>query len=215
MTEGDLQFVQTCLAEGHIRGDVLELGCGYGGETCKKIVEQAGLRWFSTDMDESGSKVDYVANFETGHGVGEILTRSGGFDSLLVLNVLEHVFEPVRILDNAKRLMRPGATLVTVTPCVWPIHNYPIDCARLLPDWYRRYSAQARIELVLDKFEYIGYGSIDKYRTNSTDSFPQDSRMAGLAGLRSRIVHRVFNTAGRGVQSRPHIAIGAVFRALG
>lgn len=196
-----------------IRGDVLELGCGYGGQTCEEIIRRSGCNWLSTDMDASGVKVDYLANFETGYGVEHIAKASGGFDTLLILNVLEHVFEPIKILDNARSLLRPGGVLITATPCVWPIHNCPVDCARLLPDWYRRYAERSGLQLLGNQFVFIGYGRIDEFRSKGTDCFPSDRRMIGWAGLRSRIVHKLFNTSGRGMLFRPHIAIGAAFKA--
>ena len=209
MVGNDLIFVQQCIDGGLVKGPVLELGCGYGGETCRELIKSIGLEYFCTDM--AGEDIDYRANFETGEGVDEIhkITK---FKTVLVLNVLEHTLEPVKILDHGLSLLVSGGSIVIVTPCIWPIHNYPIDCCRLLPDWYRQYASHRELALLDTHFVFLGYGRVDAYRINGVDRFPPHPGLIGLRGLRSRIVHRIFNTAGRGVQYRPHVAIGAVLR---
>jgi len=162
-------------------------------------------------MRDVGQGVDYRADFETGEGVSEISAEMR-FRTVLVLNVLEHTFQPIKVLDNALSLLEIGGAVVIATPCVWPIHNYPIDCCRLLPDWYRQYARYSSTILLDTHFVFIGYGKVDDYREHGVDHFPKHPGLIGLAGIRSRIIHRIFNTAGRGVQYRPHIAIGAVLK---
>jgi 2-polyprenyl-3-methyl-5-hydroxy-6-metoxy-1,4-benzoquinol methylase len=49
------------------------------------------------------------------------------FGTILILNVLEHTFEPVRILDNALSLLGPHGALAVLTPAIWPLHDLPMD----------------------------------------------------------------------------------------
>jgi SAM-dependent methyltransferase len=209
VTENDLAFVESCLESRHIRGTILELGGGYGGETCRELLTARGMKYYCTDMCENGARVDFIAHFETGEGI-ETISSKVSFETVLVLNVLEHTFEPIKVLDNAASLLVVGGKIVAATPCVWPIHNYPVDCCRLLPDWYRKYAKRSGLKLVESHFVFIGYEAINAFRIGDLDQFPPDHRMLGVAGLRSRIVHKLFNTYGRGMLFRPHIAIGAV-----
>ena len=65
------------------------------------------------------------------------------------------------LCDEAKRLdlrnvtgadLAPGGALLVVTPAIWPLHRYPIDSCRLLPDRYETFAARAVIELLPEHF---------------------------------------------------------------
>ena len=51
--------------------------------------------------------VDYPADFEKPEDMG-VFRPIGLLGSVLILNVLEHTFDPIRVLDNAATLLRPG-----------------------------------------------------------------------------------------------------------
>ncbi|MFZ1987940.1 MAG: class I SAM-dependent methyltransferase [Minisyncoccia bacterium] len=57
------------------------------------------------------------------------------YDSVLLINVLEHVFEYRRLLSECARVLRPGGTLVIVVPFLFPYHPSPND--------FHRYTAPA------------------------------------------------------------------------
>ena len=133
------------------------------------------------------------------------------YGCILVLNVLEHVFEPIKVLDNAISLLRHEGKVVTITPCMWPIHSYPIDCQRLLPDWFISYAERRKDVQLLDSvFEFVGYGPISAFANGLEAQLPSPWRT--VFGQRySRLVHKLFNTAGRGQWAASHVAVGAAF----
>jgi len=208
MTGNDLEYVRSLLSKGLIEGPVLELGGGYGGMSCREIVEASGLMYQSTDI-VAGSGVDVVADFETadcGHRFAQ-----HEYGCVLVLNVLEHVFEPIKVLDNAIGLVRPAGKVVTITPCMWPTHSYPIDCQRLLPDWFVAYADRRQDVQLLDSvFEFVGYGPIASFVKGQEVQLPSPWRTVFVERY-SRLVHKLFNTAGRGQWAASYIAVGAVF----
>lgn len=209
MTLEDLIHIKRLLETGAvIQGTVLELGAGYGGSTCQQLIEGAGLPYVTTDI-HSGGGVDYVADFEDEKSLEVFGGRT--FGTVLILNVLEHAFEPIRVLDNAMRLIGPGGRIVTITPSMWPIHNYPIDCQRLLPDWYREY-ARRRPGVVLreDVFEYVGRGPIAKHAIGDQLMLPNPWESKAFE-IYSRAVHKLLNTSGRRQWAASHSAIAAVF----
>lgn len=211
MTGDDLAYVTRLLAEGLICGPVLELGAGYEGLTCRRLLEGAGLVYVGTDTGE-GPAVDIVANFETGEGLREA-AAAGPFGTVLVLNVLEHTFDPLTVLDNAVSVARVAdGRVVVLTPAVWPLHNYPMDCCRLLPDWYRRYARTRHLDLIEAAFEYVGFGPVADFRApQGQDVFPPPGFRRPVHRLYSRVVHRLFNSYGRGMAQPSHLAIAAVF----
>lgn len=207
MTEGDADYVSRLLAAGMVGGPVLELGAGYGGQTCRQAVKAARLDYFATDID--GDAVDFVADFsDRSSVVGAFAGRT--FGTVLVLNVLEHTFEPIPVLDNAASLLREGGRLVIVTPAVWPIHRFPVDCYRLLPDFYVRYAHSRGLPLDEHWFEYIGRGRVRDHVGGSSEPRLPAPAQGRWGRWKSRVVHRLFDTSGRDMTFPSHVAIGAV-----
>jgi SAM-dependent methyltransferase len=208
MVGADQDWVAKLLRANVFAGPVLELGTGYGGETCRAIVEASGLEYLGTDVEE-GPGVDIAANFEKAGDMAALAGR-GPFGAVLILNVLEHTFEPIRVLDNARTLLKPGGALVVLTPAVWPLHSYPIDTWRILPDFYQEYARRKGMRLLRDRFDFVGFGSVDAFRdAGGAPSFPPPAS-ASWKMLLGRTVHKIFNTFGRAMFQPSHVAVGAV-----
>jgi SAM-dependent methyltransferase len=210
MIDADLDYVRRLIVDKVLAGPVLELGTGYGGSTSRDVCKAAGLAYVGTDLT-AGPGVDYPADFEKAEDMN-VFRTVGPFGSVLALNVLEHTFDPIRILDNAATLLRPGGTLVVLVPAVWSLHNYPMDAWRILPNFYEEYAKRRGIELLGQYFEYIGFGPVAGLRNpDGTYAFPPPAR-PGLRYQVSRVVHKAFNTFGRGMFQPSHFAVAAVFR---
>jgi SAM-dependent methyltransferase len=208
MVGADQEWVARLLMAKVFAGPVLELGTGYGGATCREVVETSGLQYVGTDV-EQGPGVDIAANFERA-GDMAAFAATGPFGAVLILNVLEHTFEPIRVLDNARTLLRPGGALVVLTPAVWPLHSYPIDTWRILPDFYQEYAKRKGMRLLREHFDFIGFGPLDAFRDAAgAPSFPPPAS-ASWRMLLGRAVHKTFNTFGRAMFQPSHVAVGAV-----
>jgi SAM-dependent methyltransferase len=122
--------------------------------------------------------------------------------------VLEHTFDPIRVLDNAATLLRPGGALVALTPSVWPLHNYPLDAWRILPNFYEEYAKRRGLDLLADYFEYgLARSRISGMRTGRTTI--RHPVGPGFAIGVSRVVHKAFNTFGRSMFQPSHVAVAA------
>jgi len=55
------------------------------------------------------------------------------FDAVVCTQVLEHVFEPARVLAELHRVLRPGGRLWMTVPLTWPLHEEPFDFYRYTP----------------------------------------------------------------------------------
>lgn len=209
MTDDDRNWIERLLAANLLEGPVLELGAGYGGQTSRKTIELAGLRYFGTDL-EKGPVVDFIANFEQPEDM-ESFSSVAPFGSVLILNVLEHTFDPIRILDNAISLLKPGGRCAVLTPSIWPLHNYPMDAWRILPNFCEEYAR--RRGLILDKrfFEYPGYGSVELFR-DGAGRYSYPPPCANKVRLHwSRFIHKLFNTSGRAMFHPSHVAVAVLF----
>ena len=210
MTIDDLNWIRKLLTEKKLEEPALELGVGYGGATCRELIESAGLRYFGTDLEKTPA-VDFVADFERSEDM-DVFSSTGPFGCVLVLNVLEHTFDPLRVLDNAVSLLKPGGRCAIVTPSIWPLHNYPMDTWRILPNLYEEYARRKSLILDRESFEYVGKGAVEKFRDGSGNYKypPQCGNVARL--LWSRVVHKLLYTSGKGMFFPSHVAVGALLQ---
>lgn len=212
MTQRDSEFIDRLLHERLIFSPCLELGTGYGGENNRGRIEGAGIIYFGTDM-QSGPQVDFVANFEVPlETIIPVFRPVSPFGSILVLNVLEHTFDPLRVLSNVLALLRPEGTCVIVTPTVWPLHGYPQDYWRINPDFYVEYCRRHDLVLQEETFLYLGYHPVpENGRRPGHYELPAPCRSQG-SHLYSRLIHKIFNTCGRGMLFPSHVATGVVIQ---
>jgi ubiquinone/menaquinone biosynthesis C-methylase UbiE len=56
--------------------------------------------------------------------------RSGSFDTAVCFQVLEHVPEPLELLREARRVLKPGSHLILTAPHIWNVHEAPRDYFR-------------------------------------------------------------------------------------
>jgi SAM-dependent methyltransferase len=84
---------------------------------------------------------------------------TGSFDLILSTEVLEHTLEPQRIVDEIRRVLRPGGRVLLTTRFIFPLHDVPGDyyrftnyaLAHLFRDW-----SSARVEAEATTLETIG-----------------------------------------------------------
>jgi glycosyltransferase involved in cell wall biosynthesis len=120
---------------------ILDLGCSSGLLTQR--LQAAGHRVTGVDVVETPGvreRMDrfYVANLDAG-----IPTEVGtGYDIVLAADVLEHLREPEGLLRDARRVLRPGGTMIACVPNIG--HWYP------------------RFRTLLGRFDYDQRGPLDR-----------------------------------------------------
>src|SRR3989344_7828745 len=108
-----------------LEGKLLDLGCG--SKPYKKL--------FTNVADYIGLEYDSPRNRSIGiadafYDGKHFPFPDNHFDSILMTQVLEHVFNPDQFLKEVNRVLKPtGAILITV-PFVWDEHEQPHDYAR-------------------------------------------------------------------------------------
>jgi hypothetical protein len=104
----------------YIRGSVLEVGAGNGNNT-RVLSGPDQIRWVCLEPDlalcrelriraGTGMKPDIVA------GTLEAISDQPGFDTILYLDVLEHIEMDSRELASSARILKPGGHLIVLGP---------------------------------------------------------------------------------------------------
>jgi len=75
--------------------------------------------------------VDIICNAE------DMPIEDGSYDLVLCTQVLEHCNSPERIINECHRVLRKGGTLIVTVPSIYPVHGYPADNWRFMPDGLR------------------------------------------------------------------------------
>jgi SAM-dependent methyltransferase len=100
------------------------------------------------DADWSYKSLDAVADLV------RLPFRGGSFDGAVNIVTLEHVREPGVVVKELARVLRPGGSLLLVTPLQWEEHQQPHDYYR-----YTRYGVAYLVEsagLQVEKIEAVG-----------------------------------------------------------
>lgn len=202
-------YIQWLVTEGVLKNPVLELGTGYGGMDCKAVLRATGFRYFGTDLHEAPS-VDFVADLEKERDL-QVFAKVAPFGSILVLNVLEHTFNPIAILDNCLKILQSGGVLVVLTPCVWPLHNYPADVLRLNPNFYEQYALRRNLQLAEPYFHYVGLGRVRDFRDATGNYRYPPPTQSKFYHRYSKVVHELAHTTGRKLKCPGRLAVAAVF----
>ena len=108
----------------NIAGKTLDVGCGTKPYVhLYRSSEYIGLE-IDTPQNRADKKADYFYDGNT------FPFDNGSFDSLVVNEVFEHVFNPDQFLDEAVRILKPNGVVVLTMPFVWDEHEQPYDFAR-------------------------------------------------------------------------------------
>lgn len=82
--------------------------------------------------------------------------ESSSFDTVVSMNVLEHIFDFHPVFSEVYRVLKPGGRFVSSTPFMFHVHGSPDD--------YFRYTESALRELatrhgfIVERIETLGYG---------------------------------------------------------
>ncbi len=200
----DYRYIAHLLDLGLLGERFLELG-SYNRQqmplgNARTTIEGRGLSWQGTDI-EAGPDVDFTLDMLDADAVAAIRER---WDTVLVMNLLEHVYDPIRVLESALTLVKPGGQLVIVGPVVWALHDYPRDYWRPLPDFYLEFAQRHGCDVPAAGMRYIVFDELHDVLSMSRDGqkmMPSLHNAAMIFGRRralwSRFVHRAANTFGR------------------
>jgi len=137
------QFARQAVTAGD---EVLDIGCGRG--VLAEEMVQHGCRMTGVDVlapaEVSPCLAQYIQADLMANGMTEVLLRLGNqrFDKILLLDIIEHLPDPAAILNDCRKLLRPGGQLIVSVPNVANI--------------------SVRLMLLLGRFDYMERGILDR-----------------------------------------------------
>lgn len=220
MTHSDILYFKLCHKFGIVRSPFLEIGAAKVQKILPNLCELAK----QVNIDEvkgadlslsEGVDIQFDFAIDT---IDFAKTWSHGkFSTVAIFNVLEHTFDPITVLRNALSCVAPGGALLVVVPCIWPLHDYPFDFLRINPHWHEEFAKRFSLKLYPDLFCYLsqfGIIKIDESRQGNGYEYHTFHNVVKSKSpfkyWRSRVIHFIFNTYGRG-HGFTHLAIGAAF----
>src|SRR5918992_2564523 len=161
--------------------DVLDVGCSQGiasillAREGHRVVgidrEHEAIRAARERLDQEEAQVRERAEFRVGEGRA-VGFADGSFDAVLLGEVLEHQLDPGKLLDEARRVLRPGGRIVITTP--YGIHPYP--------DHKEPLYLSALLERLSPKLSIAEIALVDRYAgvvaERSKDRAPREWRRA-------------------------------------
>jgi 2-polyprenyl-3-methyl-5-hydroxy-6-metoxy-1,4-benzoquinol methylase len=112
--------------------DVLDVGCSQGiasillAREGHRVIgidrEHEAIRAARERLDQEEAQVRERVEFRIAEGRA-VGFANGSFDAVLLGEVLEHQLDPGKLLEEARRVLRPGGRIVVTTP--YGVHPYP------------------------------------------------------------------------------------------
>lgn len=106
-------------------GLILDIGCGE--QPFRPQLEERASQIWGIDHPRSSHKITKVDAYATAL---DLPFADGTFDAAVCFQVLEHVSEPLELLVEARRILKPGSYLILTAPLIWNVHGQPHDYFR-------------------------------------------------------------------------------------
>lgn len=111
------------------RGRLLDIGCG--DKPFKPFIEGIVDEYIGLEHPDSPNNISQADIFGS---ADDLPFSENSFDTVLLIQVLEHVEEPGIVLSEIQRVLKPGGKLIIAVPFIYPEHESPRDFYR-----YTRY----------------------------------------------------------------------------
>lgn len=138
-------------AKKYAKGKLIDIGCGrmpYRKELEPLVDSYIGVDHPKVSkLYHSNIKPDVLADAK------ELPFRNNSFDIALLLQVLEHVDAPDKVIKEAARILKPNGVLVISVPFFYPLHDMPYDWGRYTSTALKSFINQAGLRIIKIKVQ--------------------------------------------------------------
>lgn len=124
----------------YVKGKTLDVGCGM--RPYEKTYFAGASEYIGCDYLSDRSRPDVVCS------ATDLTFPDTAFDTVVSTEVLEHVPDPQRAMNEMRRVLKPGGHLILSTPMYWPRHEVPYDFFRYPYDGMLHLVQTSGLELV-------------------------------------------------------------------
>ena len=148
---------------------VLDAGCGRYLRLCKELSSVAEM--VGIDLETTLETDNQTAPFGVRGDLSRLPFCSDAFDVVVSRSVVEHLSDPPAVFREFLRILRPGGTLIMVTPNKY---DYVSVIANFTPHWFH----QRLVSRIFGVPEGDVYPTF--YRANTPSAFRRTLRAAGF-----------------------------------
>lgn len=159
--------------DAHAGQTVLDLGCGLGGYSVALAERGRGVRALDVNEEyvERARRLGVPAEVYDGH---ELPLANGEVDTVILLEVLEHLEDPAAILREARRVAR-GGVLVSTPDCTRGFGSVPVEFSHMLDLDHRQFFTTGSLRELLE--DVFGSAVVEQ-------AAPVDVHLTGLVAPR-------------------------------
>jgi SAM-dependent methyltransferase len=151
---------------------------------------------------------DWAQSVHEGAGAADVVAAADdlplageSFDAVLLLQVLEHVPAPVRVLAELRRVLRPGGAITLTAPLAWEQHEMPHDYFRYTAPGLEHLLREAGFEDVVVEGRGDSFSALAQLMTNI--SWNLGRAPDGLDAQREAAAAMLRDVAGRFAELAP------------
>ncbi len=129
MTTAIARCVSDFAASLPAQATVIDVGCGL--QPYRPLF--AHTQYIGIDVESSGRSEHQKSADRIFDGI-HIPAEDASVDAILCTEVLEHAVDPVALVGEMFRVIKPGGTVCITVPFMWGLHELPYDFRRFTPN---------------------------------------------------------------------------------